>query len=107
MAASIIVGVQQPGFLGQYNPFAINKTIKSMVGTVKSVKRLRSGDILVILNSIMDAEFYTETILMGTPLPAINYLYPHPLTHRFWQDNDPKHRSIREKTISNYARQQN
>ena len=39
-AANKVIGIKA-------NPFAINTTIKSMVGAVNSVKRLRSGDVLV------------------------------------------------------------
>ena len=54
---------------------------------------------LLIFDGIIDAAFYTETILKERLLPAIYHLYPAPLMHRFWQANDPKHTSIRAKNF--------
>ena len=51
------------------NPFAINTTIKSMVGTVKSVKRLRSGDVLVEVASSHQAVLIEKlTEILDSPV---------------------------------------
>lgn len=52
---------------------------------------------LRVFSGIMNAEFFTNDILKDTLLPSINYLYPPPLSHRLWQDNDPKHTSKKAK----------
>ena len=52
----------------------------------------------------MDAKFYTEEILQNTLLPAIRHLYPAPLSHRLWADNDPKHCS---KLAKNFLEENN
>ena len=52
----------------------------------------------------MDAKFYTEEILQNTLLPAIHHLYPAPLSHRLWADNDPKHCS---KLAKNFLEENN
>ena len=38
-------------------------------------------------------------ILERALLPAIKHLYPAPNSHRFWQDNDPKHCSNKAKNF--------
>ena len=46
---------------------------------------------LIIFEGIMDAEFYVSEILLNGLLPFIRDTFPD--SHRFQQDNDPKHTS--------------
>ena len=46
---------------------------------------------ITIFEGIMDSEFYTNSILRDNLVPFIHSRFPN--THRFQQDNDPKHRS--------------
>ena len=46
---------------------------------------------LIIFNGNMDSKFYQEEILKKGLLPFVNAHYPR--GHRFYQDNDPKHKS--------------
>ena len=96
--------------LGPNHQFVITKIVRDAAGNIVSketpaLERVkhplkvhvwggisrRGATQLVIFNGIMDAKFYTETILQGALVPAIKRLFPAPLSHRFWQDNDPKH----------------
>lgn len=51
------------------SPFLINKTLKSLVGEVKSVKKLRSGDLLVEVTTAKQAELIINCRTFG-PYPV-------------------------------------
>ena len=57
----------------------------------------RGATNLVIFQDIMDAEFYTHSIIEEHVLPFITETFPE--SHRFQQDNDPKHRSKKARTF--------
>ncbi|KAJ8049088.1 hypothetical protein HOLleu_01669 [Holothuria leucospilota] len=60
--------------LTSLSPFAINKGIEGVVGTPKSIKRLRSGDILVeVSHSTQANNLLKTTSLIDTPIE----LTPH------------------------------
>lgn len=52
---------------------------------------------VLMFEGIMKADFFTTEILQNTLLPFIQQTYPD--SHRFQQDNDPKHKSKLAKTF--------
>lgn len=57
----------------------------------------REPSSLVIIEGIMDAQFFTENILGNVLLPFIRHNFPD--GHRFQRDNERKHTSRRAKTF--------
>lgn len=54
---------------------------------------------ITIFQDIMESNFFTNSILRDNLLPFIQRKFPH--SHRFQQDNDPKHRSAMAKNFMN------
>jgi len=50
---------------------------------------------ILIFTGIMKKEFYIESVLRDTLLPFLSETFPN--GHRFQQDNNPKHKSNKEK----------
>lgn len=50
---------------------------------------------ILIFTGIMKKEFYIESILRDTLLPSLSETFHN--GHRFQQDNNPKHKSNKEK----------
>ena len=74
----VIASCEGKKSLSSMSPFAINKGIEGVVGTPKSIKRLRSGDILVEVsrstqaNNLLKAKSLIDVPIQVTPHRSLN-----------------------------------
>jgi hypothetical protein len=72
-------------------PAALPKPKYPLMVHVWVVITRRGPSKITMFDGIMEKEFFTNSILRGNLLPFIKERFPD--SHRFQQDNDPKHRS--------------